>query len=460
MIASLGAEQQTKDLIALMRYLETQSSTSAKLSAVQGQKNNPLVQQVFRLAYDPHTRFQIKERLNPAMYALKGIAEATKQQFQTVEYDWNTSQAAQEPLSVLGRVLNNLEFVVAGGRLTGNAAKYYLWYLRRSLVKAEEEIFWRVVEKDLQVGLNKTSVEKIWAGATNPIEVMLAGSNLNKIYYPAISQLKADGCRTITKVEDGVVSFFTRNNKIIPLTFEPLLQTLKQLPSGTYDGELVMLRDKKVLSRKEGNGLINALIKGSNIPPTLEPHLILWDVVGSEPYHERWGQLQDLAKPLNCPWVSLVETRIVSDYNEAMTHYQELRKRGEEGSILKNLAGLWVPKRSQDLCKLKGEYTGEFQVVGWDQGTGKNAGRLGSIKVISQDREVECWVGTGFSDQQREEYTADFIVGSLVEVKYNELIQSKDPTKRVSLFLPRFIEIRFDKSQADTLEELQHKEII
>ena len=46
----------------------------------------------------------------------------------------------------------------------------------------------------------------------------------------------------------------------------------------------------------------------------------------------------------------------------------------------------------------------------------------------------------------------DFL-GKIVEVKYNDIIKSKGKDE-ISLFLPRFIKIRDDKDQANSIEEI------
>jgi hypothetical protein len=45
-------------------------------------------------------------------------------------------------------------------------------------------------------------------------------------------------------------------------------------------------------------------------------------------------------------------------------------------------------------------------------------------------------------------------VGSIVEVKYNAVIESETKDKK-SLFLPRFVTKRHDKDVADTLKKIE-----
>ena len=51
-----------------------------------------------------------------------------------------------------------------------------------------------------------------------------------------------------------------------------------------------------------------------------------------------------------------------------------------------------------------------------------------------------------------DEVKKDFL-GKIVEVKYNDIIKSKGK-EEISLFLPRFIKIRDDKDQANSIEEI------
>ena len=88
-------------------------------------------------------------------------------------------------------------------------------------------------------------------------------------------------------------------------------------------------------------------------------------------------------------------------------------------------------------------------VTDWIEGTGRNVGRLGALTVQSADGSLVCNVGSGFTDEDRDTISTD-IIGSIITVKYNEIIKDKNSDTR-SLFLPRFIEIRLDKTEVDTL---------
>jgi glucose/arabinose dehydrogenase len=74
---------------------------------------------------------------------------------------------------------------------------------------------------------------------------------------------------------------------------------------------------------------------------------------------------------------------------------------------------------------------------------------MGSVTCVTKDGKLEVNVGSGFNDEDRKMKPED-IVGKIITVKYNEIIQDKNKNKK-SLFLPIFEEIRLDKTKADIL---------
>jgi hypothetical protein len=78
---------------------------------------------------------------------------------------------------------------------------------------------------------------------------------------------------------------------------------------------------------------------------------------------------------------------------------------------------------------------------------------IGSLICQDKDNKINVNVGTGLSDSQRKTLTSADVVGKIVTVTYNAKIQSKDGTW--SLFLPRLIEIREDKSEPNSFGEIK-----
>lgn len=99
-------------------------------------------------------------------------------------------------------------------------------------------------------------------------------------------------------------------------------------------------------------------------------------------------------------------------------------------------------------------YNTDMVVLDWIEGTNRFEGMLGAIVCQSSDGKVVTKVGTGFTEHQRATIKREDIVGKIVTVMYNTRIKDKNRPDVDSLFLPRFIEIREDKDQADCSENI------
>ncbi len=100
---------------------------------------------------------------------------------------------------------------------------------------------------------------------------------------------------------------------------------------------------------------------------------------------------------------------------EGMTIEEELKKvedAGGEGLVLRKPKSPYVFKRSQDMLKVKSWSYKEAVVIGYEEGTGKYSGMVGSLKVKSDEFDEEedpdeerKWVnfkvGSGLNDWQR-----------------------------------------------------------
>jgi ATP-dependent DNA ligase len=148
--------------------------------------------------------------------------------------------------------------------------------------------------------------------------------------------------------------------------------------------------------------------------------------------------------------IHVVEYSMVNDLDEARAKFTEYFNNGYEGIILKDTTASWENKRSKSLIKFKGELECDLKVIGWEEGTGKNVGKLGALVCESADGVIKVNVGSGFNDEDRNSIKATNVIGKIVAVKYNARIKNKSEGATESLFLPIFLEIREDKTQADS----------
>ena len=117
---------------------------------------------------------------------------------------------------------------------------------------------------------------------------------------------------------------------------------------------------------------------------------------------------------------------------------------GYEGIMIKSLDAPYECKRSDFWMKWKPTISVDLNIVGFEEGTGRNAGRLGAFICEGEDngRRIRVNVGSGFSDSDRDQYWSrrDILLDHFVEVQADAVTQNQDGT--YSLRFPRFLRFR------------------
>jgi ATP-dependent DNA ligase len=422
----------------IFKALAADNSRLAKEKILKDNLTNLTLRRVLFLALDPYTQFYIK-RIPPYKTGV-------------IRSKLTLEQALYELDKLSSRTV------------TGNAAIYHLHWILESLPAGDAEVIVRIIEKDLRCGVSEATVNKIWKNLIPTYPVMLASGYdeklMAKMQYPAYVQLKLDGMRFNAIVKNGAVEFRSRNGKLINLLGnleQEFLEISKPFTHDVvFDGELVVRDIAGIMNRQKGNGILNKAVKGTI--SEAEAKLVqatIWDVIPLNKFTEgKWDFLYEtrfrmLSNLIFPDKISLIDNKIVNNESEAHALFTEYFSQGEEGIILKNIHSIWEDKRAKHQIKFKGELECDLLCVGWQEGTGKNVGRLGALVLESSDGVIKVNVGSGFTDEQRDKYTRENTFGKIVAVKYNARIQDKKSNVE-SLFLPVFLELREDKTVADS----------
>jgi hypothetical protein len=115
---------------------------------------------------------------------------------------------------------------------------------------------------------------------------------------------------------------------------------------------------------------------------------------------------------------------------------------------------LWADKKVKDGVKIKNQFDCEYKIAGFQEHS-KKAGQVGAIFVESEDGKIKFKVGSGLTDAQRKLYykQQERLIGKIVTVRGNDIVSSESKDT-YSIFLPRLIELREDKTVADTYEKV------
>jgi len=105
----------------------------------------------------------------------------------------------------------------------------------------------------------------------------------------------------------------------------------------------------------------------------------------------------------------------------------------------------YVCKRSDYILKVKVMDSCDLVVTDFEEGTGKNVGKLGALIIDYKGNKVG--VGSGFTDYDREYIwnNQDEYLGRVVEIQYFE--ESKNQDGGISLRFPVFKGLRIDKTK-------------
>ena len=159
---------------------------------------------------------------------------------------------------------------------------------------------------------------------------------------------------------------------------------------------------------------------------------------------DRYTTVQDQLSNISVVGQELVDL----DTDAGQSRYKEINAQaiegGYEGIMLKDPAARYECKRSVAWLKLKPFIEVSLAVVDFEEGTGRNQGKLGAIICEGDDdgRRIRVNVGSGFSDLNRDEFWLGRgkIMGHVAEVRADAVTQNQDGS--FSLRFPRFLRFR------------------
>jgi len=355
--------------------------------------------------------------------------------------------------------------------ITGGAGVEYLKNILQSLTIQDAKVLELVIKRDLKCGVNRSTINNVFGKNYIPkFELMLCvpynEDNMKAIKYPAISQLKEDGCRVVAIKKDGNVTFFTRSGKELE-NMTTIAEDIKKLKDFyVYDGELLVFG----ADRKEGNGLVTKVQRGTVSKAEAERlYFVIWDMIplqdfiegkGKTPYIERFKELETTIRYVMPNFdaskdkVQLVQSIVVNTRDEAMQDYASYLEQLKEGTILKNFDSTYSAKRIVGQVKIKDEQTCTLKVIGFSHGSAgsKYEKMLGALTCISECGKLHVSI-SGFTDDFRLNFNIADYINTYVDVLFNQVITSKS-SEYSSLFLPRYVCDRPDKTRADLLSEI------
>jgi DNA ligase-1 len=272
-------------------------------------------------------------------------------------------------------------------------------------------------------------------------------------------ECKLDGVRVLAVVSGANVTLYSRNGKEFenfPQIADAIEDVRKHFQHGrgtgghyVLDGEIVgesfqqLMRQAHRKSNAETTGMVYHIFDIIPLDAFQEGH---WNVQ----QHKRLEWLESARAGLEETACLRIMPGLDVDLDTAEGHdimhrYAEAAvAEGFEGIMIKSMDAPYLCKRTDSWMKWKPTITVDLKIVGFEQGTGRNADRLGAIICEGDDngRHICVNVGSGLSDGDRDEYwrSRDLLLGHLVEIQADAVTQNQDGS--YSLRFPRFLRFR------------------
>jgi DNA ligase-1 len=349
---------------------------------------------------------------------------------------------------------------LASRELTGDAARGAINYLRMNAREEEWNNWYRLILiKDLRCGVSEKTinkaVEKINADYIIPVfSCQLAHDGANhdsKISGSKLIEVKLDGVRVITIIyPSGNVDQYSRNGKEL-VNFPHIKQ---QLAKHAKLFKTAVVLDGEVMS-SSFQDLMKQVHRKTDVTSD-DAVLNLFDIMsldefkagkGAYPQVERSALLRNWYEPIrdHMPNVSVLGQELVDlDTEEGQVRFNQINADaiagGYEGIMIKDPAAVYECRRSVAWLKQKPFIEVSLTIIGFEEGTGRNEGKLGAIIVEGEDdgKLIRTNVGSGLTDADRDSFwnDRDSLTGRIVEVRADAVTQNQDGS--YSLRFPRF----------------------
>ena len=321
-----------------------------------------------------------------------------------------------------------------------------------------------VVTKKLRLGVDYTTANKIYGKDFIKKKEIMLGTSIEHCNIPegewfSISQ-KLNGTRCF--YYNG--QLYSRQGKVfsglehIVSDIAALSQALgKGVNDLVFDGELLL---KDLSAGDSASFQISTGIANSKQDDKSMLRLVIFDIISrknfeeqsdSDTYKVRSETLQKIKDTIvehGLENIDVVDIFYQGTDQRKIWEWLDYAERTDMEGLMLNLDVPYRFKRTKELVKVKRFHDCSLRCVGIDIATsGKHAGKVGALICSYKNSTVK--VGSGLSDEQREQFTnfPEEIVGKIVEVKYKE--QTKNKSGNESLQFPVFLGTRFDKDFPD-----------
>ena len=326
-----------------------------------------------------------------------------------------------------------------------------------------------VMRKDLRCGISDKTVNKVVKKTKYEIPIFgcqLATSCEGRPEMVGEQRLepKLDGVRvlmycSIGSSGDVAVVSYSRNGKIFDNFGHIESQIANELDElARRSGHHSFFLDGEVVG-KSFNELMRVARRKNGTDAARDSVFHIFDFIPAQDFSRGFWNAQlskrlsvlDKIKPclermpnVEYPDHLIVNLDVSQGHDQLNRYAQDCVKAGYEGIMIKSMGAPYECKRNTFWLKWKPVITVDLQVISLEEGTGKNAGRLGALVCEGVDNRklIHVNVGSGLTDEERDEYwtNSESVIGRTAEIMCDTVSQNQDGT--YSLRFPRFVRFR------------------
>lgn len=425
----------TRNLIKLFYKVEECLSLQEKIDILKKFPNQADLERIFCLVFSPFTRFGFDSSI---------LREKEQEIAFLKEVDENADKRYKKVLSVL-------EDVKEGNKKPSEVKDFLVKLLTTRVTREEFEIFKRLIDRKLAIGLNMEVANTLFPGLISfPSKFMLSGEYVPslRLKFPVYCELNVDGFRIkLTASPKGEAVAFDLHYFTYNKLFKPHLEILSSIAKKInktveVDGEVFY---------KDWSTTNSILISDDDHPEGLAKarelltyYAMDFIVRGKEstPLKKRKEKVEKfVALCKNAQLTPLVKNTLYTEANsdkEMISTYKKVMKKGYDGIIIKDPLSPYEHKRSSYWLKLKKIETQDVTILAVYPGQGLSCFKCAAI--LAKPRLGSPFLVKDLSDSQRDfAWTRrNEIIGQVAEIVFRKSTDG-------SLGEAKFVRMKFNK---------------